>query len=1303
MRKHLLTFLFLMCSMTLWAQSGWSDPSSEYQEQTVVYVTVESDSHDIFSGVMEPEVAAFIGDEIRALSTSYMMAGNYKVYTLRVGGTGDDVDAQIDFKVYDPISGLVYPLEMYDESSEQPVITYKGDFTYEKDQSIQIFRGLFTPANEMRVTYYDGELNAISVNVGEQMTVSDGALIEYIFKSDTNDEVITATTPETPITWDLTSMDNTGNPASYYITIEEGTNVITASNNSTPDPVVARAVAGGLTADVRILVYQPVTSIAIADADIYLGMGRFVPEVVYNNNESVPTTPGVTFTVDSEEVIQIDGGTAIVPVALGTATVTAVANDNPNVVTTFQVTVQSALQEFYYKGNIEFTIFDEYSKDMTGYVNAPIFHWVYDDSGAPVVEPNEEYTLTSLDPSIVLVETDDTGTKYIVTAMKKGVATLKFTSKYDIKKSIEVEAVVKQAVYEAAITTINDKPVEGDETRPMADVYVGEEVTAVAELTPADADFNTFEMRFVNNDGMEIQGYEDYVTVTGMDAADGVCTMNFTFAMLPAEDFYLQVFVDGNRIMGGNVQLKVYNRVEKIDVSLQPEYWIGESAEVLDFKYDVTPDDGVKNDRFTVVSSAPAVAEILYNDETGVYELHAYAPGEVAFTFTSDDNPDVVVEHYTVIKRTPTGVNIVSIANQVIEEGSNGVQVAVGQVIEAVAQVEPGDANVDTFEMFIVNGNLEQLGDAEVEIISINRSDDMRTCVLNFRFITVPEGRALVNAVVNGDITDQVPLLVVQSVNKIELSETEKTIWYGNAEMPEFSITATAYPEDATNKNILVEVNDNFAIEYAGYDDVKGVHNFRVNGKGDAVITFTSEDNTSVVETCAVTVKRRVDELFVNGIGNTFYNDGEEQTLTVTFSPEDADFDASALSINVIPGQLELPYDWEVFEISDGELDGNNVNYTIVARALCPQATINVEYDAASVEDGGKTIYSEQSVEMAEKLTVAEGWSWISLINSTISVSELSKTLIEARSKTDLVFNDAKYSLFGTLAYMTEAEAYKVNMLSSASVVTMANMFSNDGSIADKKLEKGWNWVSYPYEYAYAVEDIFDASAFSEGDIILSKDRGFVTCTGGTWLGDLKELMPQEGYMVYTNAEATVSMPGRFTMEQGYFTANTASRAAAHGATMWVVDGSKFANTMPVIAQVDVEETDDFIVVAFVDDECRGEGRFINGLAFVSVAGEAGEDVTFRLYNKVTGEMFDIDGGITFAGMAGSVKAPVAMRAIGVPATGTTGIVDINTIDSNAIVAIYDVAGRKVERMTSGIYIIKVRENDKIVTKRVSL
>ena len=89
--------------------------------------------------------------------------------------------------------------------------------------------------------------------------------------------------------------------------------------------------------------------------------------------------------------------------------------------------------------------------------------------------------------------------------------------------------------------------------------------------------------------------------------------------------------------------------------------------------------------------------------------------------------------------------------------------------------------------------------------------------------------------------------------------------------------------------------------------------------------------------------------------------------------------------------------------------------------------------------------------------------------------------------------------------------------------------------------------------------------------------------------------------------------------------------------------------------------------------------------------------MTFRLYNKVSGEFIDLDRELQFSGMAGSVKAPVTMGTI----EGTTGIVDINSIDSNNVEAIYDISGRKVEQMTEGIYVIKVREGDKIVTKKV--
>ena len=1292
--------LLMMVGMTSLAQSGWSNPSGNYQEQTVVYVTVDCGDYDIYSGVTEPQVAAFIGGEIRALATSYQSLGNYKVYTLRVGGTSDDNDNVIDFKFYDPVSGLIYPLGMTDEQYEAAEITYQGDYTYQEDQSIKLFIGSATPANEMRFTYYDVELGSIFMNVGDVMTIEDGGSIEYLFVSPTNAEEIPATTPEATLEWDLSSYDNSGNQASHYVSIEE--NVITALN-STPYGINVTARAGSLEMPVKILIYQPVTEIAIEDADIYLGVGRFVPDVVYNGGDSYPTTPGVTFSVESEEVVRIVDGITIVPVAKGSVTVTAVADDNPEVTTTFQVNVLSALQEFTYKGEIEFTIYDENSKDMMGSVNLPIFHWVYDDSGAPVIEPNEEYTVASEDESVVLVEYDDTGTKLVaVTAVKKGETNLVFTSKYDPTMSVEVRTVIRQAVYGVNFLTVNGEDVSGAETRPMADVYVGETVTVVAELNPADADYTDFSFRFVTSDGMEIPTETIGVEVVSTKISGGQCIMDFVFSAIPGVEVCIEAQADGVR--SDNVLLNVYNRVENIYVSLLDEYWIDSDGDIFEFKYSVEPGN-VKNEEFTVESSNPSVAEIIKSMDAGVYQLHAYAPGEVTFTFKSDENPDVAVEYSTVIKRTPTGVKITSIAGQVIEEGSNGVQVAVGQTVEAVAAVDPSDATIESFEMSIVNGDGIPVGDAEVEIAEVTLNDARTECRITFRFVTVPQDRVFVKAAVNETITDQVNLLVVQSVNEIQLSETEKTIWLGNEQI-DFSITAIALPEDATNKNITVEVDDNVIVEYLGVGETSDVHNFRTMNKGTATITFTSEDNPSVVAKCVVNVKRKVTEISFDGFNEPLYNDGVAREVALTFWPEDADFDASALSVRIESTQFSFPGHWSVVEVEQGEVSGNSVAFEFTPKALCQNSNVIFEYDAAAVEGGSEMLTTSGMVSVMEKLTLGGGWSWISLTSAMFAPEAIKDGFVEARSRTDLVFNDVKWGPFGSLTMFDQTQAYKIKMQDDIDPVTvyatLEGVMNYDGAIGSKEFIKGWNWVSYPYEYRYPVEDIFNVANFAEGDIILSKNDGFVTLTDGAWVGTLIELLPNEGYMIYTANAFTCEMPNRFSLEQGEFEASAGTEipapagAAARERSVWVYDGSKFANSMAVIAKVEIENCEDYTIGAFVGDECRGEGRFINGLAFISVAGEADENVTFRLYNKYTGEFVDVDRELQFSGMAGSVKVPVTMGTI----EGTTGIDEVKGENGN-VKTIYDISGRKVEQMTEGIYVIKVREGDKIVTKKV--
>ena len=117
------------------------------------------------------------------------------------------------------------------------------------------------------------------------------------------------------------------------------------------------------------------------------------------------------------------------------------------------------------------------------------------------------------------------------------------------------------------------------------------------------------------------------------------------------------------------------------------------------------------------------------------------------------------------------------------------------------------------------------------------------------------------------------------------------------------------------------------------------------------------------------------------------------------------------------------------------------------------------------------------------------------------------------------------------------------------------------------------------------------------------------------------------------------------------------------------------------------------------DGECRGKGKIVKGnIALINVAGKAGETVTFRLHNEMTGEYSDIKESAAYSMMAGSLATPLSLTADGNGTTDINGVADINEDD---IVAIYTLNGQKVSEMTEGVYIIQVRENGKIVTKKV--
>ena len=703
------------------------------------------------------------------------------------------------------------------------------------------------------------------------------------------------------------------------------------------------------------------------------------------------------------------------------------------------------------------------------------------------------------------------------------------------------------------------------------------------------------------------------------------------------------------------------------------------------------------HEQYAVTSSDPEIIEI--NEIVGEAGIeHIAVPlkcGTATITYESLYDNSKKVEFTITVKRKIESVEFISVNGVEIPSVSVTepvVNISLGREVTAIARLNPEDADYNTFSMSILNSDGMDIAQSPmVEVISSTIENNVLTYI--FKIVEKPVDQVRLCVTADEQFNDYVSLNITTDVTAIELSETEKTVWFSEGNTTDFTITATIVPEDATNGNIIIASDNEEVVT------VNDNHVFSVVGKGTATITFTSESNPEVTATCVVTAKKKVTSIAMpDMLGEQLYNDGTPVNFDIAYYPTDADFDPEMLNIGVAESEI-FPDGWDVISFEHVTTADGMETYSIKANCLWSTVNIEANYDTSEQGDS-EQLQATTYTTIAERMEIASGWNWISFVASYFyGLHNYSNEIQEVRSKLDLVYNDPLWGFFGTLENMDHREAYKLNAKTSFTLDLAGEMsFSENGDIESKILEKGWNWVSYPYEYKYAVADIFDASKLSEGDIILSQSRGFAMVTSeGTWEGSLTELNPYEGYLIYSNSEETIEleMPGRFTLPQG--TKSTLAAIRGNRDTVWMYDASRFANTMAIIGKMDIEDADDYSIGAFVGDDCRGEGKIINGRVYVTASGTAGEQVTFRLYNKWTKEYYAVEAEVAFAEMVGSYKEPIDMGAV----LGTTDINDINTIDEAAIVAIYDMKGRRVTEMSEGIYILKIRQGDTIVTKKV--
>ena len=105
MKKILLTTLMMLLSVVTWAQEWVAPSESEYPNETPVYVQVNVNG----SPNTSVQVAAFIGEECRAVASQPMTVNNNTFYRLRVwGDLSTENGKAITFKV--GYQGIVYKM-----------------------------------------------------------------------------------------------------------------------------------------------------------------------------------------------------------------------------------------------------------------------------------------------------------------------------------------------------------------------------------------------------------------------------------------------------------------------------------------------------------------------------------------------------------------------------------------------------------------------------------------------------------------------------------------------------------------------------------------------------------------------------------------------------------------------------------------------------------------------------------------------------------------------------------------------------------------------------------------------------------------------------------------------------------------------------------------------------------------------------------------------------------------------------------------------------------------------------------------
>ena len=310
------------------------------------------------------------------------------------------------------------------------------------------------------------------------------------------------------------------------------------------------------------------------------------------------------------------------------------------------------------------------------------------------------------------------------------------------------------------------------------------------------------------------------------------------------------------------------------------------------------------------------------------------------------------------------------------------------------------------------------------------------------------------------------------------------------------------------------------------------------------------------------------------------------------------------------------------------------------------------------VFSNGKTRY--------QNIPLSKGWNWVSFnlankkgmadINTYLSSGEWgSNSIVKTLS--------APYANYSTATNQWMTSGIKLNNTNMFKIYSdidqTLSVSGSDINLDSTKISvkaKSWNYIAYLPTGSMTLKTALADYQAKDGDVIKSNE-GFAMYYGNEWIGSLKSLQPNCGYMLKNTGD---SCSFRYPSSSSALRASVSVKSSAYESNMSIIASAPEKREGDVLHALVGNEENKVVEVALTNDLA---------LQFINVSANAGDKVRFTMERD--GVIYEADNTLTFTGDAiyGSPNHPYMLNF-------NVGGIETLTVYPNPVVDEMNVAGR---------------------------